>query len=99
MKKLLSWKSLALVLLAVIGISVSILMAQPSQAKSANYQRMIELGFIDEVKSPEELGLDYLQQPPPELIAADIMNNIRWAKEEVALRTEDFRYGIPLGTN
>jgi len=99
MKKLLSWKSLALLLLAVMGISVSIFLAQPSQAKSANYQRMIELGFIDEVKSPEELGLDYLQQKPPELIAG-LVDNIRYTRDLAETQmTDNIAYAIPLGTD
>jgi len=99
MKKLLSWKSLALVLLTVTGISVSIFLAQPSQAKSANYQRMIELGFIDEVKSPEELGLGYLRQKPPELIAG-LVDQIRYTSDLAETQmTDNIAYAIPLGSN
>ncbi|NEQ65222.1 MAG: hypothetical protein F6K21_06940 [Symploca sp. SIO2D2] len=98
MKKLLSWKSLALALLGVMGISVSIFLAQPSQATSANYQRMIELGFIDGVKSPEELGLDYLRQKPPELTAG-LVDEIRYINNDAKnLLNLNANYAIPLGT-
>jgi len=99
MKKLLSWKSLALLLLAVLGISLAIFLAQPSQATSTNDQRMIELSFIDEVKSPEELGLDYLRQKPPELIA-DLVHQIRYTRDlAITQMTDNIAYAIPLGSN
>ncbi|NEQ67567.1 MAG: hypothetical protein F6K21_19085 [Symploca sp. SIO2D2] len=99
MKKLLSWKSLALVLLAVMGISLSILLAQPSQATSANYQRMIELGFIDEVKSPEELGLGYLCEGPPERTGS-LIDRIRYTRDLAETQMSDnIAYSIPLGSN
>ncbi|MEQ9486966.1 hypothetical protein [Coleofasciculus sp. F4-SAH-05] len=99
MKKLVSWKNLAIVLLACIGIGFSVFAAQPSKATSANYQRMIELGFIDEVKSPEELGLEYLRQKPPELTAS-LVDNIKYTRELAGTQmTDNISYAIPLGTN
>jgi hypothetical protein len=99
MKKLVSWKNLAIVLLAFIGIGLSVFVAQPSKATSANYQRMIELGFIDEVKYPEELGLEYLHQKPPELTAS-LVDNIKYTRDLADTQmTDNISYAIPLGTN
>ena len=99
MKKFLTWKTLALAVLAVLTLSFCFFIARPSTATNPTYQRMIELGFIDEVKSPAELGLDYLQQRPPELTAG-LVENIRYVRDRAATQmTDNIAYAIPLATN
>jgi hypothetical protein len=99
MNKLKSWRNLALILLAIFGVSFSIFLTQPSDATQAKYERMIELGFIDEVKTPEELGLDYLHRRPPQLTAG-LVDSIRQVRDEAETQmTDDIRVAIPLGEN
>ncbi len=98
MNKLKFWRNLALILLAIFGVSFSIFLTQPSDATQANYERMIELGFIDEVKTPEELGLDYLNHRPPQLVAG-LVDEIRMVSEEAQSQmTDNIEIAIPLGT-
>jgi len=99
MNKFLTWKTLALVMLAALTLTFCFFIARPSTATNPTYQRMIELGFVDEVKSPAELGLDYLQQRPPELTAG-LVDNIRYERDRAATQmTDNIAYAIPLGTN
>ncbi len=99
MNKLKSWRNLALILLAIFGLSFSIFLTQPSNATQANYERMIQLGLIDEVKTPEELGLDYLHRRPPQL-TADLVDSIRQVRDDAETQwTDDIRVAIPLGEN
>lgn len=97
MNKLKSWRNLALILLAIFGVSFSIFLTQPSNATQANYERMIELGLIDEVKTPEELGLDYLHRRPPQL-AASLVDSIRQVRDDAETQmTDDIQVAILLG--
>lgn len=99
LKTIRTWKTLALLLLAVIAVYWSVFLPQTSTATSANYQRMIELGLIDEVKSPEELGLGYLHHRPPELTAS-LVDNIRTTTDVARTQTtDDLRYAIPIPSN
>ncbi|MDY6803995.1 MAG: hypothetical protein SXA11_09340 [Cyanobacteriota bacterium] len=94
MNKLFSWRTLALVLLVVVSVGGPITFSQPSTATSSNYQQMIELGIIDEVIEPEDLGLDYLHQRPPQLIS--LLGNMRTAQGKYQ-ETGDIEVAIPLG--
>lgn len=99
MKQIRTWKTIALLLLAVIAVSWSVFLPQTSTATSANYQRMIELGLIDEVKSPEDIGLGYLHHRPPELTAS-LVDSIRTTTDKARTQlTENITMAIPLGTN
>lgn len=99
MKKFNSWRNLALILLAIFGLSFSIFFNQPSNATQDNYERMIELGFIDEVITPEELGLDYLHRRPPQLNAG-LVDAIREVGDAAqAQMTDDIQVAIELGTD
>ena len=61
-------------------------------------QGMLALQLIDEVKSAEELGLEYLTQTNLPLIAG-LLDNIRYAEGEVSQMTENIQLAIELGTN
>lgn len=99
MKTLKFWRNFALILLAIVGITGSILVTQPSNATNNKYEQMIELGFIDEVKTPEELGLDYLHRRPPELTAGLVDSIRREADSARTQMTDNIQVAIPLNTN
>lgn len=99
MNKFLTWKTLALVMLAALTLSFCFFITRPSTATNSTYHKMIELGLIDEVTSPAELGLDYLQQRPPELAAGLVESIRRVGRDAEVQMTDDFTYAIPLGTN
>jgi len=82
--------------LVVISFSLLIFEEQSSKAISTAGQEMIELGLIDDIKSSQELNLDYLQQIPPPLDMA-IMDNVRRADRIAARLPENSLLGIPLG--
>ena len=90
----------ALVLFA-IGTMLVLLLAlwmQPSDAVRKPYQGMIELGLIDAIKSPEEVGLEYLQHRPPQL-TADLVENIGYLRDRAESELPDnVALAIPLGT-
>ena len=95
-------KLLKLLVLLVIGIILLSLLAvfiQPSDATRKRYEEMIETGFIDEVKTPEGLGLDYLHHRPHQLTAG-LVEAIRGLRDEVGSQlSDDIAVIIPLGTD
>ena len=84
--------------MVVLGFSLSIFLAKPSDAVDARNQQMIELGLIDEVISPEDLGLDGLRYRPPQLNAS-LIDNLRRAQRAVAQLPENISVAVPLGTD
>ncbi len=95
MKKILSWKNLVFILLIGVGILGGIALSHPSTAKTISYQQMIELQIIDEVRSPKDLGLDYLHRRPPQLTAS-LIDNMRFARGKYQ-ETDNIALAIPLG--
>ncbi len=87
-------RNLGLFVLAICTVSLSIFFAHPSDARSAQYQSMINLGLIDAVKTPHDLGLDYLQRTPPQLTAS-LMDAIGEARGTVQ-STDNLNRKIPL---
>ncbi len=100
MKQLKLFGILGLLSLTVIAFCLSIVLAQPSDAVGTKYQRLIELGIVDAVVTPQEVGLDYLQQEPIQLAADDkLMAAIHQAEQAVAVMPEDIPLEFPAGTN
>ncbi|MGK7875997.1 MAG: hypothetical protein AB4426_22675 [Xenococcaceae cyanobacterium] len=100
MKKLKSFRILGMLGLVIIAFSLSVLLAQPSDARSVQYQRLIEQGIIDAVITPHELGLDYLEHEPVELAAdSGLLSAIYEAEQEVSIMPEDIPLQFPGGTN
>lgn len=94
------FKKIFLVIIAGLALSLSVLLAQPSDATGAKYQTLIDRGLVNGVRTPQELGLAYLQQEPVQLIADNsILNSIYQAEETVAILPEDIPLRFDLGTN
>ena len=92
-------KILVLLVIGIILLSLLAIFIQPSNATHKRYERMIEIGFIDEVKTPEELGLDYLHHRPPQLTAG-LVDQIRGLRDEAESQlSDDIAVAIPLGTD
>jgi len=100
MKKLKAFGILGAIGLAVVSFCLSILLAQPSDATSAKYQRLIAMGVVDAVVTADEIGLDYLSQETMEL-AADpaLLSAIYEAEAKASVMPEDIALEIPNGTN
>ena len=100
MKKSELWRRRAILALAVVAVLMSVLLNGPSTATMFRNQQMLELGAIDGIRTPAELGLDYLGEEPIDLLAdAELINAIRRAAQDVSVRPEDMSYRVPLGTN
>lgn len=94
------FKKIFLVIIAGLALSLSVFLAQPSDATGAKYQTLIDRGLVNGVRTPQELGLAYLQQEPVQLIADNsILNSIYQAEETVAILPEDIPLRFDLGTN
>jgi hypothetical protein len=86
--------------IAAIAFCLSILLVQPSDATSAKYDNLIAQGLVDAVKTPQELGLNYLSQQPVQLAYDnELLNSIYTAQEEVSVLPEDIPLKFDLGTN
>jgi hypothetical protein len=100
MKKLKLFGILGLLSLAVIAFCLSIVLAQPSDAVDAKYQRLIALGIVDAVVTPQEVGLDYLQQEPIRI--SDNSNTLALiydAEQTTSVMPEDIPILFKTGTN
>ena len=74
-----SFLTLSAIRLAICTFFLSVFSAQPSDAVSVRNSQMIELGIIDEVKSPKDLGLEHLLQAQQKYIyLANSINLQRW---------------------
>lgn len=92
-------KILVLLVIGIILLSLLPIFIQPSDATRKRYEEMIEIGFIDEVKTPEELGLDYLHHRPPQLTSG-LVDQIRDVRDEAESKlSDDIAVIIPLGTD
>jgi hypothetical protein len=87
-------KYLGIICVAILTLVVSIFLSHPSNATNSQYKKMIALGLIDAVKTPHELGLDYLQQTPPILVAG-LMDNIHKANG-IVQNTSNISVKIPM---
>ena len=100
MKKLKLFGILGLLSLAVIAFCLSIVLAQPSEAVDAKYQRLIALGIVDAVVTPQEVGLDYLQQEPIRISDnSNTMALIYDAEQRTSVMPEDIPLMFKSGTN
>lgn len=78
-------RKLGLLMLVVVALALPVLLSQPSDATSASFQRLIDLGIIDGIRTPQELGLDYLQQEPVQLSSTEqLMASIQRAEQSVS---------------
>ncbi|MGK7875998.1 MAG: hypothetical protein AB4426_22680 [Xenococcaceae cyanobacterium] len=99
MKNIKSLGILGLLVLALLTFALTVFLSQPSDATSTRNQRQINLGSIDEVRTPEELGLDSLEQKQVELADNSIIQAIYQAEEQLAIMPEDIPLRFDLGTN
>lgn len=100
MKNLKIGKVLGLFGIAVIVFCLSIFLVKPSEATNAKYHDLISQGLINTVKTPQEIGLNYLSQPPVQLAYdSELLNSIYTAEEEVSTLPEDIPLKFDLGTN
>ena len=63
------------------------------------YKQWVNMGLIDGIVSPKELGLEYLEKPPePAIISIDsrLQQALILADAEMAQNTEDIPMEIPL---
>jgi hypothetical protein len=100
MKKLKLFGILGLLSLTVIAFCLSIVLAQPSDAVGTKYQKLIELGIVDAVVTPQEVGLDYLQQESIRISAdPSLIASIYTAQQETSVMPEDIPLEFKSGTN
>jgi len=92
-------KGLLIVGIALLVFSLSVLFPKPLNATTGRYQIPLDRGLIDRVKTPSEVGLDYLQQEPVQLADNSLLNSIYQAEEAVAVLPEDIPLRFDLGTN
>lgn len=91
------FRYLIMVILATITCCSLIFFSLPLDAKTKNFNQMLDLGIIDKTTPPQEFNFDYLQQSPPPLNVA-LMDNVRLADRKAAQLPEDGLVGIPLGS-
>jgi hypothetical protein len=84
---------------AIFAFCTAIFIGQPSNATSAVEREMLALGIVDEITTPEKLGLGYLSQQPVQLISSKLMDSIRGVNSELSVMPEDVPMTFPAGTN
>lgn len=99
MKKLKPLYFLGIIGMAILAFTISVFFSQPSTATSINYQKMINLGLVDGIRTPQELGLDYLQREPQQLLSANIMEYIGRSRTQNARLPENLPLKYPIATN
>ena len=93
-------KKIFLLGLSILTFLLSNFFVNPSHGITNKYQTLIEQGFINGVKTPQEIGLDYLSQPPIEIAYdRELMNAIYEAREETSVLPENISVKFNLGTN
>jgi hypothetical protein len=93
-------QKIGLVIIAVVTCITSIFFIQPSNATTTTYRHMLALGLVDEITTPQKIGLDYLAHQPIELAAdSQLMNSIASVGQAASQMPEDINLAIPLGTN
>ncbi len=70
MKNIRLIKALVIFTIAIFTFAFSVLFAHPSNATIPSNQRIIKLGSIEAIKSPNELGIEYLPTTSPQLTAS-----------------------------
>ncbi len=101
MSKLTSWKNLGILAITVIAFVTSIIFAHsPTEARTSQYQELIEQGVIAGIVEPEELGLSYLRREPVELAAdSSLIEPIYVAERDLSVMPEDIPLLFPGGSN
>lgn len=93
-------QKIGLVFIGFVTCIASIFLTQPSNASTTTYRHMLALGLVDEITTPQKIGLDYLAHQPVELIAiSQLMNSIASVAQAASQMPEDISLAIPLGTN
>ncbi|AFZ27532.1 hypothetical protein Cylst_5521 [Cylindrospermum stagnale PCC 7417] len=91
---------IGLVIIGFVTCMACIFFTQPSKASTTTYRHMLALGLVDEITTPQKIGLDYLAHQPTELIAiSQLMNSIINVCKAASRMPEDISLAIPLGTN
>ena len=99
MKNLKLLKLFCFISLIIFTFCLSIFFAKPVDAIQAQNQRLIAMGIIDEVVTPEQLGLDYLQEEQLQIADGSLIDSIYEAEEEVSTLPEEIALDFPTGTN
>lgn len=90
-------------LVMFLGIAVffaAIFFHQPVDAATQAYRQMAKLGLVDAIVTPQEIGLDYLAQPPIELAASgELMQSIQNVHETASRMPEDLAIAVDFCTN
>ncbi len=89
------------ILLSGLAMLFSILVVNPSIAVNqfSGLQNQHIFGSIDELKNPEELGLDYLLKEPIRISDSSLLNAIHQAEKDISVMPEDIPLAFDLGTN
>jgi hypothetical protein len=93
-------QKIGLAIIAVVTCIACIFLTQPSNASTTTYRQMLTLGLVDQVTTPQKIGLDYLAHQPIELVAdSQLMSSIANVNQAASQMPEDISLAIPLGTN
>jgi len=86
--------------LGVIAFCLTIALAKPSNAVSSEYQKLIDLGIVDAVATPKELGLEYLQKETVHIDRDKSVMDALSTASDVLSGLEQFQpVSFPAGTN
>lgn len=100
MRNIKTAQKIGLVIIALVTCIASIFFTQPSNASTATYRHILALGLVDEITTPQKIGLDYLAHQPIELVAdSQLMNSIASVTQAASQMPEDINLAIPIGTN
>jgi len=103
MKSSKSLQFLIATFLITISVVFSVTLAHPSTAYDRNaeqYSELLDLGLIDRIRNPEEIGLDYLRQDPVQLAQSnELMAAVRRGINQAAYLPENTPLKFRLGTN
>jgi hypothetical protein len=94
-------KLLGILMAAVFAFCAAIFIGQPSNATNLVEREMLALGLVDEITTPEKLGLGYLSQQPIELTAnSRLMDSIGTVNDKLnSIMPEDIPLIFSTGTN
>jgi hypothetical protein len=91
---------IGILIAAIFAFCAAIFIGQPSNATSAVERQMLALGLVDEITTPEKLGLSYLGQQPVQLVAnSKLMDSIKGVNSGLSVMPEDVPMTFPAGTN
>lgn len=84
----------------MLAFATAIFTGEPSSAMSNVERQMLALGIVDEVTTPEKLGLGYLSQQPIQIArSSELMDSIKRVNEGLSQLPEDAILTFPAGTN